>query len=457
MASVAQIEANRRNALKSTGPTSPEARWRAAGTRGRTDWRRTPAMARRRIPDSTRRLAEWEAEHPAADARPRSWRCGGPWPRRSGSRRAGSRSMPRSPATGPGPSRRGTRTDLPRPPTCSAGSPASPRSSPTSSEPRAHGVALCIRVWDRLAEALDAKDGGWDDPEIATACDLLGIPSRPPLGPAARSTRRTGPTATCARRGVRSLRADRAASTPGSKARWRTLDALDHEIADPGSLAMLTRPVQLILRYEAAANRVFDRDVRPGQVGGRRRVGRLRATPEPDKPRPTSPARTARRGPARGGGSGRSVVFARTCGDRAGRARGAPDPRRVSAASSGGDTRRIGPSSRPLRRRRMRRWRSRSGSTRVDASSQPPPAPGAAGPAQRAGRLPDRESRGRTLPGPNGPSGASPEPRLRAGRSDPSGPGRFESAPTPFGFDRRRSVSFTVSLRPPPRLTGIHK
>ncbi len=120
----------------------------------------------------------------------------------------------------------------------------------------AHGVALLIRLWERLAEALDASEG-WNEPEVATACDLLGIPvllrsGRLPFDPRGadgdvREARRT-----FVRTEIQRLQA----RLEGPMAK---VDATDHDIAVRGTLAMLTRPVQLILRYEAAANRVFDR------------------------------------------------------------------------------------------------------------------------------------------------------------------------------------------------------
>ncbi len=256
MASPAQIEANRRNALKSTGPTSPDGKVSSSRNSHRHGLAADVSDGESAYPGFEERLAEWEAEvRPQTSvARAALRRAVAAVFRVEACRTAFEVAIASHRA------RAGEAWDDDRFAEAAAllgriGK--RPEVVAHQLRTSAHGVALLVQLWDRLAESLEAKQGVWDDSEVATACDLLGIPvhlrsGRLPFDP-------KGPEVGVldARRAF--VRAELERLNKKLAGPMANLDALNHAIAVRGSLAMLTRPVQLILRYEAAANRVFDR------------------------------------------------------------------------------------------------------------------------------------------------------------------------------------------------------
>jgi hypothetical protein len=127
----------------------------------------------------------------------------------------------------------------------------------------AHGVDALLGAWGRLAAALEADGGEWTEDEVDAACDLLGIPSdlrrgRLPFDPEragadageVRAARRTFVAAEVER--LREAREDRLGP----------LGELRRSQAEAGVSALLAPAVRTILRYERAADRLYQSSLR---------------------------------------------------------------------------------------------------------------------------------------------------------------------------------------------------
>jgi hypothetical protein len=118
-----------------------------------------------------------------------------------------------------------------------------------------HGVELILRLWDLLGESLDTKKGAWSEAEISTAFDLLGFPShlrdgRAPFDPAV-----TGEDVYQHRRNFVISEGDRLRAL--ALALGQT-DRRDREHAETGGAILGTKPVVLLLRYERQAWQRYD-------------------------------------------------------------------------------------------------------------------------------------------------------------------------------------------------------
>jgi len=117
-----------------------------------------------------------------------------------------------------------------------------------------HGAELLARHWGRLGEAIDANRG-WSDAEVATALDMLGVPAHLRAGSTQLDPSKPGVDLYEFRRGlivdeIRRL-TDLIQSTLGPA------DASERGQAETGASGLLTKPAMLILRYERDAWRTY--------------------------------------------------------------------------------------------------------------------------------------------------------------------------------------------------------
>ncbi len=126
-----------------------------------------------------------------------------------------------------------------------------------------HGVDLMARLWDRLIAALDAA-GDWSAPERSLALDLLGLPAglrtgRTPLDP-------PGPTDDLAGH-LRGLAAREAARLRRNESEaLAPLDDLGRRQAEAGVTTLVSKPARLIFRYEGDAWRRYRAAIRDLQA-----------------------------------------------------------------------------------------------------------------------------------------------------------------------------------------------
>ena len=115
------------------------------------------------------------------------------------------------------------------------------------------GVALMVGIWRRLVVALDTE-GGWNESDLSRALDLIGVP---------RDLRRGwtmfdaphGVDPNVHRRRLVFAEVDRLESLRA--AALDPLDDLQRIHAEAGTLAILSKPAALVLRYERDAWRRF--------------------------------------------------------------------------------------------------------------------------------------------------------------------------------------------------------
>jgi hypothetical protein len=145
-------------------------------------------------------------------------------------------------------------------------------------ESNRHGCALKIRLWDRLGEA--ATDGRpWTDAETSLALDLLGIPR----------DLRDGSTPLDPRKGVailehrRELAARELDRLQRLEAALAPFDDLERRQAEAGNAALLSAPAKLLMRYERDAFRRFHAASRALR----------QSAAEPPAPQPVAPPKPA--------------------------------------------------------------------------------------------------------------------------------------------------------------------
>ena len=131
----------------------------------------------------------------------------------------------------------------------------------------AQGIAAMLTLWDRLGEALDAKEGAWSESEVSTACDLLGIPihlrdGRLPFDPLDPMADRHEYRDTFTRRESERLR-------DAMEGGLAELDSRGRERAESGASALQSKPVRLVLRYEREAARRYDKMLAVVKSSGR--------------------------------------------------------------------------------------------------------------------------------------------------------------------------------------------
>jgi hypothetical protein len=152
-----------------------------------------------------------------------------------------------------------------------------------------HGCELLIEVWERLGQALEAA-GDWSESDRSTVLDLLGLP---PLLRAGR-TPLDAPSGNVDIAHLRNLVRNEVARLEESLERFAVLDDMERCHAEEGSTGLLSKPAQLILRYERDAWRHYDAAAhalgRPTQAESPARPPAKAPTP-PHAPRPSSPPR----------------------------------------------------------------------------------------------------------------------------------------------------------------------
>jgi hypothetical protein len=118
-----------------------------------------------------------------------------------------------------------------------------------------HGVELLMRNWNLLGESLDTKKGAWNDAELSTALDLLGIPSHLRDGRAPFDPSVPGVDVYQHRRTFIFSEYERLRTLNSELSR---LDRREREQAETGAAVLITKPLALLLRYESAAWRRYD-------------------------------------------------------------------------------------------------------------------------------------------------------------------------------------------------------
>jgi hypothetical protein len=142
-----------------------------------------------------------------------------------------------------------------------------------------HGVELILRTWDRLGESLDTKKGAWNDAEISTAFDLLGIPGHLRDGRAPFDPRDEGEDVYQYRRAFIFSEYGRLQTEQKEFAR---VDRREREHAETGASVLGTKPVVLLLRYENAAWRRYDTMLKAARPSAPQEVVIPEAQPEPE-------------------------------------------------------------------------------------------------------------------------------------------------------------------------------
>jgi hypothetical protein len=118
-----------------------------------------------------------------------------------------------------------------------------------------HGAELMIEIWNRLGEALEAG-GGWDEAQASTALDLLGLAphlrtGHTPLDP------RSGGDAAEHRRALVRREVERLLDR--KRVSLDELDTLARHQGQAALLVVLSKPAALVMRYENDAWRRFNR------------------------------------------------------------------------------------------------------------------------------------------------------------------------------------------------------
>jgi hypothetical protein len=250
MATTAQIDANRQNAQASTGPKTIEGKARSSGnaTRhglaGEVDKQseafkaRRAAWAREKRPQGL--AGDWALEQLVA-ATIQLEKC-----------RAALEGVLAEQAE-----RAREAWDLDRrvqAAQVAARLPRDPLVSARKLESSWHGSELLIDLWKRLGAAL-AANGKWTDSERSTALDLLAYPrdlrdGRTALDP---------PEGTPALDHLREFVKTEVERLEGWKESLARVDDLERINAEEGSIGLISRPAQLIQRYEREAQRRYEK------------------------------------------------------------------------------------------------------------------------------------------------------------------------------------------------------
>lgn len=271
MATLAQIEANRRNAQLSTGPRSVPGKESSRGNSGTHGLASKSILPEEIHPEYAGRLAEWAGHYPAETPEQRfalemavamTFRigeCGEAYRTAVASTRDRARYAWDV-------DRKAEAADL------LAQLPRRPEVIVPKLEASAHGVMLLLGLWGRLRESLDAwkvalndsrrgawngvRMGAWNDAEVATACDLMAIPTALRNGPKPFDPQDPSANLYEFRRAWVDREIDR---LEGLRERQlRRADRRERARAVAGTSASQTRPVRLALRYEREAIRRYD-------------------------------------------------------------------------------------------------------------------------------------------------------------------------------------------------------
>jgi hypothetical protein len=117
-----------------------------------------------------------------------------------------------------------------------------------------HGCDMMIEVWIRLEEAVLAN-GKWTDPERSIALDLLAYPRDLRDG----RTSLDAPEGTPPADHLRGLVEGQVERLEAMKESLVWLDDLERKHAEEGSIGLITKPAQLIQRYEREAHRRYEK------------------------------------------------------------------------------------------------------------------------------------------------------------------------------------------------------
>ena len=120
------------------------------------------------------------------------------------------------------------------------------------------GVELLVDSWLGLVEALEAR-GDWSESEASTALDLLGVAAELRAGRTPIDAPEGGDLGAF-RRGVALGEVDRLEGLRDEA--LTTLDEMERRQAMAGDVALLSRPAKLLLRYERDAWRRFRESIR---------------------------------------------------------------------------------------------------------------------------------------------------------------------------------------------------
>ena len=120
-----------------------------------------------------------------------------------------------------------------------------------------HGCAVLMNIWDRLIAAIDAN-GEWSDFETSTALDLLGLPADLRQG----KTPLTPPDGVALALHLREVADSEVERLTALAEHLVPLDDLARRQAEAGVSTLLSRPAQLIHRYERDAWRQYRQSLR---------------------------------------------------------------------------------------------------------------------------------------------------------------------------------------------------
>ena len=140
------------------------------------------------------------------------------------------------------------------------------------------GIEQMLRTWDRLGESLDTKKGAWNDAELSTAFDLLGIPGHLRDGRAPFDPRGEGEDVYQYRRTFVFSEYEQLQKQQQSFTR---VDRTERGHAETGASVLGTKPVVLLLRYENAAWRRYDTMLKTARASAPQEVVIPEAEPEP--------------------------------------------------------------------------------------------------------------------------------------------------------------------------------
>ena len=261
MATERQIEANRRNAARSTGPTSEAGKARSRANAIKHGMAGASAMVEAGLSaEFEERRAKWAAEYsPAGEA--------GNWAMDravAASLRIERCERALDELTHNSRERARLAWDQDRAveaATIFGRLARDPVLVPRQLETTLAGVKLLLESWLGLVEALDAP-GGWSDVQGSTALDLLGVPAELRSG----RTPIDGPEGAALAASRRALALEEIGRLEGLRDEAMIpLDDLDRRQAMSGDVALLSKPAKLVLRYERDAWRRHRESIREVQ------------------------------------------------------------------------------------------------------------------------------------------------------------------------------------------------
>jgi hypothetical protein len=142
-----------------------------------------------------------------------------------------------------------------------------------------HGVELILRTWDLLGESLDAKKGAWSDAELSTVFDLLGTPGHLRDGRAPFDPRVPGGDVHQSRRDFVFREYGRLETKLKDLVH---VDRKDRLHAENGASVLGSKPAALIMRYERQAWQRYDAMLKVAKESGPQALAVPELVPEPE-------------------------------------------------------------------------------------------------------------------------------------------------------------------------------